>query len=298
MIPVIDNREALPVRFIEFYTGSNLGPEGTSLLFAHKRGIDWNRTMDKEDKLIAHHLQHGEVITMKRKEWDSIVFAMRSLSKQYKKAGRHFDEWRTAALKLLPVAFVWLSEFDEAYNRAMASGRIIFVDESRDYEPYTGDEDRERRSVVERPYVPKELIGLVFEGFDSQQAQTAQFNLGTIPFLSRPVQEPVPEIEIPSLEEDAKTVKQYPGRLHGEQYQGLTLDEYITHRLQDTPPATIGQIVYELHKELTAIELGRKLQGLGYLQQNGDLKSKVSRMYRKEAERLGTAAEVIKGREN
>ena len=47
MIPVIDNREALPVRFIEFYTGKKLGPEATAKLLAHKEGIAWNREMDK-----------------------------------------------------------------------------------------------------------------------------------------------------------------------------------------------------------------------------------------------------------
>lgn len=158
-------QEILPIRFIEFYTGGKLGPECTALLFAHKQGIDWNRQMEAEDKLTAYHWQHGKPIALKRTEWESVLISIQSLSDRYNKTERHFDEWRTAALKLLPVAYVRRSEFDAAYRRAMSSDRITFIDQSRDFKRLTGDEDKEARQTIDTPYIPPELVGIVFEGF-------------------------------------------------------------------------------------------------------------------------------------
>ena len=158
-------QENIPIRFIEFYTNGKLGPETAALFFAHKQGIDWNRRMDTEDKLTAYHWQHGKVTAIKRTEWESVVNSIQSLSERYDKTNRHFDEWRTAALKLLPVAFVRRSEFDAVYRRAMSPERIIFVDQSRNFERLTGDEDREARQTNDTAYIPPELVGIVFEGF-------------------------------------------------------------------------------------------------------------------------------------
>ena len=158
-------QEILPIRFIEFYTGGKLGPECTALLFAHKQGIDWNRQMEAEDKLTAYHWQHGKPIALKRTEWESVLISIQSLSDRYNKTERHFDEWRTAALKLLPVAYVRRSEFDAAYRRAMSPERITFVDQSREFKRLTGDEDKEARQTIDTPYIPPELVGIVFEGF-------------------------------------------------------------------------------------------------------------------------------------
>lgn len=159
-------QEVLPIRFIEFYTGGKLGPETTSLLFAHKQGIDWNRRMEAADKLTAYHWQHGKITPLKRTEWESILHSIKSLSERYDKADKHFDEWRTAALKILPVAFVWRSEFDAAYRRAMSPERITFLDQYKGFERLSGDEDKEARETNDTPYIPPELMSIVFEGFE------------------------------------------------------------------------------------------------------------------------------------
>lgn len=181
--PTIDFnfQDILPVRFIGFYTGGHLGPECTALFFAHKQGIDWNRRMEAEDKLTAYHWQYGKTTAIKRTEWESVLLSIQSLSERYNKTERHFDEWRTAALKLLPVAFVRRSEFDAAYQRAMSPERITFLDQSRGFERLTGDEDKEARQTTDTPYISPELLDIVFEGFNvspatfhSSPEQTAQ----------------------------------------------------------------------------------------------------------------------------
>ncbi|MDY0383627.1 MAG: hypothetical protein AB7T17_01475 [Geobacter sp.] len=176
-----DIQDYLPVRFLDFYTGGKLGPETTALCFAHKQGIDWNRRMETEDKLTAYHWQYGKTTAIKRTEWESVLHSIKSLSERYNKTERHFDEWRTAALKLLPVAFVRRSEFDAAYQRAMSPERITFLDQSRGFERLTGDEDKEARQTTDTPYIPTELLDIVFEGFNvspatfhSSPEQTAQ----------------------------------------------------------------------------------------------------------------------------
>ena len=122
-------QDVLPIRFIEYYTGGKLGPERTALLFAHKQGIDWNRRMGAEDKLIAYHWQGEKVTPLMRSEWESILFSIKSLSERYDKTEKPFNEWLTAAIKLLPIAFVRRNEFDAAYRRAMSPERITFVDQ-------------------------------------------------------------------------------------------------------------------------------------------------------------------------
>ncbi len=183
--------EVLPIRFIEFYTGGKLGPETTSLLFAHKQGIDWNRQMEAEDKLTAYHWQHGKIIPLKLTEWESILYSIKSLSARYDKTDRHFDEWRTAALQLLPVAFVRRSEFDAAYIRAMSPDRITFLDQSKEFKRLTGDKDKEAREPNDTPYIPPELMSVVFEGFARNTATTNHFTTAVVQVV------PQPTVEVP-----------------------------------------------------------------------------------------------------
>lgn len=166
--------EVLPIRFIEFYTGGKLGPESIALLFAHKQGIDWNRRMKEADKLTAYHWQYGKITPLKRTEWESILYSIQSLSERYDNIDKHFNEWLTAALKILPVAFVWRSEFDAAYRRAMSPERITFLDQSKGFERLTGDEDKEAREINVTPYIPPELMDMVFEGFEQEGMAISQ----------------------------------------------------------------------------------------------------------------------------
>ncbi|EKD97177.1 MAG: hypothetical protein ACD_23C01023G0001 [uncultured bacterium] len=159
-------QEVLPIRFIEFYTGGKLGPECTAKFFAHQQGIDWNRRMEPEDKLTAYHWQGGKIAPLKRNEWESILCSIESLSDRYNKTDKHFNEWLTAALELLPVAFVRRSEFDAVYRRSMSPDRITFLDKSRGFERLTGNEDKEARETNDTPYIPPKLKMMVFEGFE------------------------------------------------------------------------------------------------------------------------------------
>jgi hypothetical protein len=164
MLPTIDRREVLPVRFIEYYTGNNVGPEGVALLLAGKQGIDWNRGLDKQDEIKAYHrLTDGQLVMMTMKEWKGILFAIQSLSERFDKAERHFSEWLAEALKILPVAFVWRDQFDLVYSRAMSPDAVTFLDCNSNR--LTGDSDKEERGTNESPYIPPELHSVVFEGF-------------------------------------------------------------------------------------------------------------------------------------
>lgn len=167
-------KDVLPIRFIEYYTGGKLGPESIALLFAHKQGIDWNRRMKEADKLTAYHWQYGKITPLKRTEWESILYSIQSLSERYDNIDKHFNEWLTAALKILPVAFVWRSEFDAAYRRAMSPERITFLDQSKGFERLTGDEDKEAREINVTPYIPPELMDMVFEGFEQEGMAISQ----------------------------------------------------------------------------------------------------------------------------
>jgi hypothetical protein len=166
--PVLNDVEVIPVRFIPYYTGGQLGPETTALFLAHKQGIDWHRMMADEDKLTAYHRVNGKTVPITRNEWESIIFSIKSLSERYHKQDKHFEEWNAAAIQILPVAFVLRNEFDAAYRRGLSSEKITFVDPLRGFERLTGEEDREARATNDHPYIPHNLRRVVFEGFPAE----------------------------------------------------------------------------------------------------------------------------------
>jgi hypothetical protein len=306
VIPIIDDREVIPVRFIEFYTGRKIGPEATARILAQERDISGLNAIDKEDKLTAYHRHGDSIVPMDRKEWDSIVYAIGSLSLHYEKAGRHFDEWLKEALKLLPVAFVWRSEFDTVYFRSQfnVKKRLSNV---QGYAELSDEETASERQLIQTPYIPVDLLDVVFEGFidngthqgPANSAETNDF--GVLVYTPVPDHELPPEIDIPIHEEEVEPDKQYPGRLPGIFYENLSVEEYIYTRRRDKPPASNQKLVYELRgmRDARGNLLSNRVIGelLDIDKDGSALKQAVQRLFVAEAKRLGTDKEIIEGRD-
>jgi len=271
----------------------------------------------KDISASAYHLNEaGKPVKMLSIEWDDIYHNISALEKQIRRRDEHGDvehllrsEWQREATNLLPPGtFLWRDDLDALWRYHFSF-----------YSKWEG-EHPELRILNYDAYVRPEERSIYLQGFeahitkqdgavDSKTATEKQLASqlpegrpsGSDPglLIQRPVPTPAPVefMDIPLPPPDDKPVKQYPGRLTGKQYQNLSIDEYIQCRLRDTPPASDAQLVYELRGETEAINLAQKLKTAGRLTHVNDLKSKVARLFKSEAERLGTADDVIKGRQ-
>jgi hypothetical protein len=132
-------REMLPLRLIPFITNENIGPERLALVLAEKGDLSGYKALDAQGKLKAYRLLDGNLICMKRAEWDTPLYALQSLRECYEKLHKHYAEWRVEALKLLPPAFVWRDEFEKAHSHSMLPG------------------DHEKKELNWCPYFPEEI---------------------------------------------------------------------------------------------------------------------------------------------
>lgn len=112
-------REMLPLRLIPFITNGNTGPERLALVLAEKGDLSGYKEIDAQGKLKAYRLLDGNLICMKRAEWDDHLHAIQSLRESCEQKHKDYTKWRLKALKLLPPAFVWRDEFEKAHSHSM-----------------------------------------------------------------------------------------------------------------------------------------------------------------------------------
>lgn len=173
-LPLINSREAVPVRLIQFVTSGYLGPSSTAHLLAGSSGICWFRDLRDGDHLKAYRLSaEGQIVEMKPSEWETPKYAIKSLSERYDKHDRHYDEWLNVAIGLLPPVFVWKDEFSSVYNNAYSEHL----------------KDAGYAELVWDPYIPVELMEIVFSGFESFPTE---LNRAQLQSLSEPEPEPAP----------------------------------------------------------------------------------------------------------
>lgn len=324
-LPTINGREVVPVRLVPVITHNEFGPQTLSGILANRLRVDGfphNPKFDSVEVVIdgeisseqsatvvtkrlkdlrfhAYHLNDsGEPVKMLSIEWDEIYHNILALEKRLRSRDADGDrenllraEWQKGATTILPPGvFLWRDDLDFLWQYHFSF-----------YLKWSG-EHPELRLLNYDAYVRPEERSILLQGFEAYIAQMGEEDktVGIDPgiLIHTPVPTPttVEIMEIPLPLPDYKPVKQYPGRLPGKQYQQLSIDEYIQRRLHDTPPASDAQLAYELHNELEALKLGEKLQAAGRLTHISDLKSKISRLFIGEAERHGTANEVISGR--
>lgn len=266
----------------------------------------------KDINVFAYHLnENSEPVKMLSIEWDNIYRNISVLEpvlrKEEERIGVHdalFSEWSLKATKILPPGvFLWRHDLDAIWKfhyMFMIKWSLEHTDARiLNYDAYIRPEDR----------------GLYFEGFEPliSTGENRVISLGAIHkedtadaltrfeknydpglLLHVPVQNPeqVEAIDIPLPEAESQPVKQLPGRIYAD--KNLSAADYIKKRRSDKPPATNSNLVYELRKEMSNGEIG-KLLDIG--SSKGDYrKNVIQRMFRQEAEKHGTADEVIKGR--
>jgi len=325
-LPVIKGREVVPVRLIPVLTHNEFGPQALSGILANRLRVDGfpaNPAFDSVEVVIdgeitrvpsaeivtrtlkdisasAYHLNEaGKPVKMLSIEWDDIYHNISALEKQLRRRDEHGDvehllrsEWQREATNLLPPGtFLWRDDLDALWQYHFS----FYIKWSHEHP--------ELRILNYDAYVRPEERGIYLQGFEAYMPQVGEENKTSDSDPGILIHKPVPtstsveSIEILLPPPDDKPAKQYPGRLTGKQYQNLSIDEYIQCRLRDTPPASDAQLVYELRGETEAINLAQKLKTAGRLTHVNDLKSKVARLFKSEAERLGTADDVIKGRQ-
>ena len=156
----INDREALPVRAIPFVTGWSLSPDMVA-----------NSLADPDRLGQAKHLRacslapDGSHNQMLPKEWLGIMAALQALSKILKAEEKvectSYPVWRERSIDELPShCFVWRDEFEQASLTIMQE---LCLDVERHGE----------KELNFSPWIPVQLIDIVFEGFETTRPHSA-----------------------------------------------------------------------------------------------------------------------------
>lgn len=153
---MIRGRAALPIRAIPFVTGWSISPDWIASSLAQS---------DRSDllgKLAAYHCHaDGRYARMLPKEWDGIETDLQALSDRLraeeKVENENYQAWRRESILILPAGvFVWKDEFVKAFSLGFSKERLTLIDER------PGD-----RRLRPQPFVPADLLPLLFEGFST-----------------------------------------------------------------------------------------------------------------------------------
>lgn len=159
-LPVIESREAIPLRFLPFITGFKLSPDALVLLLAHKQGLKWP-VFNDEDMLYAYHVNfEGKPVKILPKEWDTAATDMKNIENK----NRHMEafenenylSWRLEAIQRLPgEVFVWRDEFECVYQASF----------NRNILTLSGPERDGSRELNFSPMINDQFLPLVLDSF-------------------------------------------------------------------------------------------------------------------------------------
>jgi len=113
-LPVINGREAIPVRQIPFLVGWNpLAPDSLAHLFAGTHPIHkgWTLSSHRVD-------ENGKLWPARAEWWWDWADMLDALSIRMQRAGAHESDWKRESIRLLPAGcIVWRDEFKAEYKR-------------------------------------------------------------------------------------------------------------------------------------------------------------------------------------
>lgn len=160
----INNREALPVRAIPYYSAWRLPPD----LLANEFSLGAIELCSWLRHTPTYHIVNDTPIKILASEWDNSDLSLKSLTVRFKFEFENIDQgseaWRTNSITKLPAgAFVWLDEFLNSYRENSV--------ESSDL---TASTNTQELQFITHPIILKDSLisKLVFEGFESYSSAT------------------------------------------------------------------------------------------------------------------------------